>query len=207
MCNLIDDSCSCRAGYYGSRCVQTCSANCVNKTCSAFDGSCACVERYYGERCESKCMNTCKDCFDGTQCRACPLGRYGPLCTIVCDCNGGPCNIVTGKSDGPSTCPSHGLCTACLTGLYGPKCGQQCSNMCTVLGCHQNGTCYQCKNTNIYGLGCNIQCSSLCINFTCDRWTGECPLQCSSLCETCDVSSGKCIKCRDPKQYGSNCQN
>jgi len=74
------------------------------------------------------------------------------------------------------------------------------------MGCHRNGTCYNCANTYVYGLNCNIQCSSLCQYGTCDRWSGECPLNCSSRCELCDSSTGNCTKCRQNNNYGNACQ-
>jgi len=133
---------------------------------------------------------------------------------MICNCSGGPCDILTGTCDEESKCPSQcttcsdsGVCMACLTGFYGPQCDQQCSRVCNDLGCYQNGTCYQCRAVNVYGVFCNFECSSLCPSFTCDRWKGQCHLKCSSLCETCDVSSGKCSKCREPIRYGDRCQN
>ena len=95
-CDINDGYCTCRSGYYGSICVHSCSKNCVNNTCSLANGSCQCGEGHYGARCENMCMASCQDCIDGIQCTVCPVGRYRPTCTFICNCNSVSCDMKTG---------------------------------------------------------------------------------------------------------------
>jgi len=182
--------------------------------CSQSDGSCKCSPGFYGQRCENKCMDSCTECTSSTQCTACPIGKYGFLCSTVCNCRGCPCDISTGECKELSACESKctnfletGVCTACQVGFYGSQCSYECPNGCSGMCDFNKGTCDACK-VDYYGHKCDkncyLRCSGCHQNGTClqctqpDMYGTYCDQQCSSLCinKTCDRWTGKCaLRC------------
>lgn len=75
--------CECIAGFYGSQCDVTCSANCVGKTCDVH-GICdaGCVPGYYGSPCHIQCPKECRTCGrdDGNCHGDCKPGFKGSSC-------------------------------------------------------------------------------------------------------------------------------
>lgn len=93
-------TCSCRPGYNGTNCEQSCSygtygidcastCQCMNgASCSTVDGSCICSKGWAGTTCGMPC----------------PPGSYGLDCTERCLCeNGASCN----RFDGSCVCKDH----------------------------------------------------------------------------------------------------
>ena len=86
-CNELFVCHSCKFGYFGRFCNETCPSNCL-KTCSQIQGDCAeCIYGYWGSICSDTCPNnclnnTCKQkngtcsCIAGYQGDKCTMGRY-----------------------------------------------------------------------------------------------------------------------------------
>ncbi|XP_055859523.1 fibrillin-1-like isoform X4 [Biomphalaria glabrata] len=202
-CNHVNGTCTCESGWSGTNCdldIDECVTNTSycsgpEETCQNLNGSaeCLCHVGFYRPSSE-------KDC------QACNSTRYGPNCTLQCNCmmaNTADCDDV------------NGTCT-CRVGWNGTNCDQdidECDNTSYCAGpeetCHNlNGSaeclcqdgyyrptgsqCQACNSTQ-YGPNCALQCSCMTantancnnVNGTCTcnpGWTG---LNCGHLVDQC----------------------
>ncbi|TTF71933.1 Multiple epidermal growth factor-like domains protein 10 [Bagarius yarrelli] len=226
-CSPVDGSCTCKAGWHGVHCSINCPSGmwglgcnltcmCGNGgACNAVDGQCTC-DGTYGMDCQERCDCSHADgCHPATgHCRClagwtgihcdsvCAEGRWGPNCSLPCNCyfghrcsqtcpqcmqSNGPCHHVTGQCD---CFPGFkgALCNeVCPSGKFGKNCAWTCT-------CTNNGTCNPIDGS--------CQCYPGWIGSDCSQ---RCPLgfygkDCSQSCQCqngadCDHISGLCT-CR-----------
>ncbi|KAL5016207.1 hypothetical protein ScPMuIL_005796 [Solemya velum] len=199
-CNQSTGVCtSCRHGYFGLQCNETCSWGCSESPdgevdCDMRSGRCLtpCVTGYRGDTCsvlQSRFCNT-QDCY------RCTKGTYGEGCGSQCDgrCDSNGCGKYSGNcfrcDDGywgdtcSSLCPVGcsgsrcdqvtGSCGVCVRGWTGDRCDVTCPSHCDDQGCDKtNGTCVTC-DAGRYGETCTNGCTPNCDDQGCDRVTGNC---------------------------------
>ena len=117
----------CNTGFWGVRCDQLCSPNCVLNSvvgvCKQSDGSCdRCVQGYWGSQCDWTCYSTCRlngrtgtACFQSIGgCDYCTAGWWGNTCQNRCSdqCTTDTCN----KADGGCTCKPGYKPNTCVNG-------------------------------------------------------------------------------------------
>ena len=147
---------SCKDGYYGENCNQTCSDHCENNKCDR-DGRCTCENGYAGYPCKP-CPSNCgaTGCTDQFKCKNCKTGHHGDYCNKTCSPN-----CVNKRCDIDASC-------TCKRGFAGLGC---CPENCAE-GCNESLTCHSCKS-NYYGRFCNETCPSNCLK-TCSQIHGDC---------------------------------
>ncbi|KAL5017432.1 hypothetical protein ScPMuIL_007021 [Solemya velum] len=229
-CNQSTGVCtSCRPGYFGLQCNETCSWGCSDSPdgevhCDISRGRCltSCVTGYSGDTCSVgiQMISNCTPLLVGVtgDCDVCESGWTGDRCGVEClsNCDDQGCD------------KTSGICVACDLGWYGNKCTSQCQSNCDDQGCARAGG--ECENCDVgwYGNYCTIDCQSACDDRGCDKTSGDCfgcktgwigPRCDTRLCtghcldDTCD-DSGLCVSCsngyRGPQcleKCGTHCGN
>ncbi|KAM9680709.1 stabilin-1 isoform 1-T1 [Dama dama] len=105
----------CCPGFFGTLC-EPCPGG-LGGVCS---GHGQCQDRLLGS---GECR--CREGFHGTACEMCELGRYGPNCTGVCDCEHGLCQEGL-RGDGSCVCNVGWQGLRCNQKISGPQCLQKC---------------------------------------------------------------------------------
>ncbi|XP_064201687.1 platelet endothelial aggregation receptor 1-like [Anguilla rostrata] len=183
-CHPMKGECTCRPGWAGLSCNETCPQGfyghgcqdtclCLSGgVCDSVTGRCQCAPGYTGEHCESHCER----------------GRYGKSCSLRCGCS---------PSHSLACSPIDGTCF-CREGWKGSDCSTPCSGGSWGPGC--NGTC-QCSN----GASCSpvdgtCGCTAGWTGALCDQpcpegWYGPgCKQRCDCLhSDGCDGRSGQCL--------------
>ena len=115
-CDMNDGTCTCKDGFYGTKCENECDKNCED--CDKIDGTCnQCKAGYYPKNKDCiKCPENCEgECPEGI-CEACKDGFYGDICDMSCSifCKGNKCN----KNDGMCECINYfskeSFCSKCI---------------------------------------------------------------------------------------------
>ncbi|KAF4023976.1 hypothetical protein G4228_016080 [Cervus hanglu yarkandensis] len=167
----------CCPGFFGTLC-EPCPGG-LGGVCS---GHGQCQDRLLGS---GECR--CREGFHGTACEMCELGRYGPNCTGVCDCEHGLCQEGL-RGDGSCVCN---------VGWQGLRCNQ------TVDPCaHDHGGCSPHANCTTVAPG---QRTCTCL----DGYTGD-----GELCQeanSCLIHHGSCHMHADcistgPQQVSCSCR-
>ena len=161
---------TCKPGFYGDLCNQTCSVHCLDNRCDRY-GRCPCNVGHGGHPCEacpSNCDNT--GCNEQLICHECDPGFYGDYCNLACSTN---CINGTCKRDGSCTCKKgfggYGCCpenceigcndttfkcSSCKDGYHGDSCNDRCPDNCKN-GCTQDeGKCNKCIK-GFWGYSCD----------------------------------------------------
>ncbi|CAH7238474.1 Stab1 [Phodopus roborovskii] len=113
----------CCPGFFGTLC-EPCPGG-VGGVCS---GHGQCQDRFLGN---GECR--CQEGFHGTACEMCELGRYGPTCSGVCDCDHGLCQ---------EGLRGNGSCV-CNVGWQGLRCDQKIIDLQCPKKCDSNANCVQ----------------------------------------------------------------
>ena len=180
---------SCKDGYYGYFCNQTCSDHCVDSRCDR-DSRCTCNVGYAGYPCQP-CPSKCGDagCTKQFQCINCKAGFFGDYCNKTCSSNcmykicdkDGSCSCKPGF-DGLGCCPRNcdkgcnelDECHECKPGHYGSNCTNTCPLNCIEKCSRLDGQCLVCKN-GFWGPQCIKLCSDNCLNKHCSQLDASCP--------------------------------
>lgn len=81
-CNVSSADCTCKPGYYGKTCSNTCQ-NCLNASCHSSNGTCdnGCKDGFHGDMCTLACPVNCFTCSRTTGvCENCKKGFEGTNC-------------------------------------------------------------------------------------------------------------------------------
>lgn len=222
----MDGNCTCKTGYYGSKCDSTC-LNCKNNNCNTLDGTCieGCKDGYYTSKCTSVCPSICKTCSQSESntvtCSSCADAYYNaPTCTA---CSGN-CKNVTGER----VCNAEdGSClNGCKDGLHGTMCQMSCGKCSgSPVICTQDGSCSGCQD-GYTSFNCSTMCGEHCFltggasGRRCHQNTQycldgcetgyygqKCDQTCSPNCKNkaCDISTGSCTSGCNSGYYGSDC--
>lgn len=105
----------CCPGYFGALC-EPCPGG-LGGVCS---GHGQCQDRLLGS---GECR--CHEGFHGTACETCELGRYGPSCAGVCECEHGLCQEGL-RGDGSCVCNVGWQGLRCDQKITGPQCPERC---------------------------------------------------------------------------------
>ncbi|XP_060593463.1 multiple epidermal growth factor-like domains protein 11 isoform X2 [Ruditapes philippinarum] len=206
-CHPKSGSCSCKPGYTGNQCTETCTmpfygencskvCSCANGDCDHVTGECtSCYPGYIGEKCDKRC----------------PDGYWGKDCLKRCACeNDAICH------------PRYGYCE-CLPGYFGKTCEKSCPigtfgfNCSQVCSCPERSTCSprngQCLcHPGYTGKSCDQSCEAGKYGYFC-RQTCDCTSGGTDYCNHvhgyCHCKGGwsgkKCdIICAD-NNWGPNC--
>ncbi|XP_052778033.1 low-density lipoprotein receptor-related protein 1-like [Mya arenaria] len=121
----------CRPGYFGQFCEETCSKDCLNRTCNISSGICKDCSRTYLEGCTLECGQGCREKDGFPQCdrqtgkclNGCVLNHYGNYCNVLCrNCK---------RNSSVVLCDSNGVCLyGCENGFWDEKCNSKCSANC-----------------------------------------------------------------------------
>ncbi|WAR29695.1 MEGF6-like protein [Mya arenaria] len=149
-CDKTSGVCStCKQGFYGTNCEQSCSSNCYPDSnnliyCSKDLGYCKanqCVPGYWDDTCSIQCEPTCLPDINNDR---------------ICEFQNGHCIM------------------GCESTNYGDFCRLKCSNNCVSQLCERNGVCTLGCVAGKFGEICSMDCTQTCNDGTCDRSTGEC---------------------------------
>ncbi|XP_005348787.1 stabilin-1 [Microtus ochrogaster] len=113
----------CCPGFFGTLCEP-----CPGGPGGVCSGHGQCQDRLLGS---GEC--SCQEGFHGTACEMCELGRYGPTCSGVCDCDHGLCQ---------EGLRGNGSCV-CNVGWQGLRCDQKIINPQCPKKCDPNANCIQ----------------------------------------------------------------
>ncbi|RZC38567.1 Laminin B domain containing protein, partial [Asbolus verrucosus] len=216
--NTVGENCErCKPGFYGNPLRGT-AEDCKKCACPLENDennfSPSCQLDYFGKDDEKDGGYVCTQCpkgYTGDHCEICDDGYFGnptiigSICT-PCNCNGGPCDRVTGQCLSCKGNTEGWRCERCKSGHYGDASTSNCiSCQCDPLGavskdCHiETGQC-QCRQ-RFTGRTCN-KCetgygnvTALCAPCACD------PV--GSKSGVCDQHTGLC-ECR-PGVEGFHC--
>ncbi|XP_013387523.2 multiple epidermal growth factor-like domains protein 10 [Lingula anatina] len=160
LCNQTEGDCTCKPGWIGRNCTQTCpdgfygehcKESCLcqnNATCDPADGSCKCQSGWIG----TIYLLCCILCPANERplpsfVLACDSGMFGTNCSQTCRCGGRECDHVTGACFCDPGKRGHMCASDCPAGTYGQNCASKCqcttstTQKCDVV----NGTCL-CKD-------------------------------------------------------------
>ncbi|XP_078320063.1 uncharacterized protein LOC111119720 isoform X1 [Crassostrea virginica] len=207
-CNKETGQCTCKTGFWGTYCNQTCSTLCKDTLCDHSSGVCVdCILGHYGLNCTDQCSLGCQDTCNKTSghCK-CKNGYYSANCSLQCseNCKNSYC------------LQESGICASCIQGKYGNFCKEDCFGDCGDSCAQDTGLCTSCAEGK-YDLYCNSSCPENCKSKICDRNTGKCSpcragfmgekclKMCPAHCQECIQDGFKCTKC-DDGWYGETCQ-
>ncbi|XP_052216781.1 fibrillin-2-like [Dreissena polymorpha] len=216
VCNTVNGSCTCDAGWIGSECNID-----ANECASANDFECpansTCVNSRGSYDCD--CDPGFKPSSNGDSCRACLQGRFGKGCTSTCLCD----------MNHTSVCDTvNGSCT-CAAGWTGLECKTDVDECVSANGfkCPANSTCvntigsYKCDcdpgfktsskgdsctecSNNTYGRKCFTKCACVKENTlshtqSCDTVNGTCKCTGNWTGNTCQIDVDECQEdaCKD----------
>ncbi|XP_062567899.1 multiple epidermal growth factor-like domains protein 10 [Saccostrea cucullata] len=185
-CDRLNGSCKdCSSSYYGVKCDQNCSKNCLNLECRQIDGYCSngCKNGFFGFFCNMQCsgkciqnncsqngtcVNGCKTHWSGKRCDRCDFSHYGSECSKECsvNCIKQTCHNITG------------FCTyGCYNGFYSENCEKKCSASCLSNCNRHSGECDGKCPVGKFGNYCDKMCNQNC-KYGCNKNNGLCDFGC-----------------------------
>ena len=191
-CDMNDGTCTCKEGYYGTKCENICDSNCLS--CDKTSGKCnQCKSGYYpNEKSCIKCPDNCDgECPEGI-CQKCKKGFYSDICDKTCSifCKDNICNKDDGLCDCINYFKKETYCTECINQF-------------------DIGTnCTECKGNYNKSQECNQCIDNYDIKTSCKECINHYTL--SSKCSQCEehfTLDSKCSKCESNFDIDSNCKN